>query len=189
MQNVKLEQITLAQQKRESDRRALVSLSGQALSAAKQSIFKLQRKDSAGAAADLSRVEQLLREAGKICRRDNGLSHEGVWRAAQEEACEAILVYDFLVKDKLMASKLPTDDPEILVGGLSDFTGELARYAVIKATEGDRAMIEKSYAVALQIIEALLRLDLTGSLRSKFDQAKQHLRKLEEIRYELSRRV
>lgn len=184
-----MDKIVKLQLKRESDRRTLIGVSGQALSGAKQAIFKLQRNDHVGATADLERVNQQLSQGKKICQGDSGLAHEGVWRAAQEEACEATLVHDFLIKGKLAVSKLPCEDPEILIGGLSDFTGELARYAVIKATEGDKATVEKLYAVTVKVVETLLQLDLTGSLRAKFDQAKQHLRKLEDIRYELSRRV
>jgi hypothetical protein len=35
------------------------------------------------------------------------------------------------------------------------------------------------------VVENLLRLDLTGYLRQKFDQAKKNLRQLEQILYDL----
>ena len=37
-------------------------------------------------------------------------------------------------------------------------------------------------------MDFLLQMDLTGHLRTKVDQAKQHVKKLEEIRYDLSLR-
>ena len=75
-----------------------------------------------------------------------------------------------------------------MIGGISDAAGEIARYAMLRATARDIKEVDRLYAVAFSIVEMLLALDLTGSLRSKFDQAKQHLRKIEEIRYDLSLR-
>ena len=83
---------------------------------------------------------------------------------------------------------MPTDEPDLVIGGLSDFTGELSRQAVLKATEGDAKTVEKVFLTVRDVIEFLLKMNLTGSLRTKFDQAKHNLRKIEEVRYESSRR-
>ncbi|MFA5935237.1 MAG: hypothetical protein WC787_00050 [Patescibacteria group bacterium] len=181
--------VITAQQSRERARRELQAVASQVLSRSKRVIFKLQRGENTEAASDLKDIGGMIVAGKKIVGRDAALSHEGVWRAALEEATEAMLFERFLLKGSLDGLKLPTDDPEILVGGMSDFIGELARFAVLRATEGDDAAVERFYAMAESIIEALLQLDLTGGLRSKFDQAKQHLRKLEDIRYDMSERL
>ena len=90
-------------------------------------------------------------------------------------------------------SLLPTQkdelDPDILIGALSDVVGEYVRRAVMFATDGDRKSVEKLYEESKIIVGFLTSLDLTGSLRSKGDQSRQHLRRLEDIRYDMSRRV
>ena len=80
------------------------------------------------------------------------------------------------------------DDPEIYLGGLSDITGELVRRSVLHATDGDHETVERIFEDVRRVVELLMDMDLTGGLRSKLDQAKQNLRKLEEIRYDLSLR-
>jgi predicted translin family RNA/ssDNA-binding protein len=189
MKQTVLSSIITRQRRREQDRRELIAVAGPALSASKRVIFKLQRQDVAGAAAELEAAQRQFAIGFRLCRRDAALLDQGVWRAAQEEYSEALFMYDFIVHGSIGVSKAITDDPEILIGGLSDFTGELARYAVIKATEGEHEMVERFYCMAEKVVASLLSLDLTGSLRAKFDQAKQHLRKLEDIRYDLSKRA
>lgn len=184
-----LSHIIEQQKQREENRRALTGISGKLLSLSKQVIFKLQRNDHDDAANGLKQAHGIFLEGSALCKKDFGLLHEGVWRAAQEEYCEALLVSSVLVGGKLVLKSLPTNDPEILIGGLSDLTGELARFAVIKATEHDHETVERLYVISQEVVEMLTQMDLTGSLRSKFDQAKQHVRKLEDIRYQLSLRV
>ena len=184
-----LKRLVLTYRTKEQARRALQECAGRILSAAKRSIFAWQRQNQAEAEQLLTEAKTACMQGEKICRRDVLLSHEGAWRAALEEYCEAAFVHAFFVRGRISAADAPTQDPEIVIGGLSDFTGELARYAVLRATEGDHATVDQLYVVSRDVIELLLRLDLTGSSRSKFDQAKQHLRKLEDIRYDLSSRV
>ncbi len=184
-----LQKAVLRQQERERARRELQDIAGRALSASKRSIFSWQR-------GDRREAESLLREARAsfdhikpLVKQHPALAQEGVWRAAQEEYCEAQFVHEFFSTGTVGKLTLITQDSEILIGGLSDFIGELARCAVLRATDGDGASVDRFYDAAKEVVALLLQLDLTGSLRSKFDQAKQHLRKLEDIRYDLSRRV
>jgi len=181
--------VIAAQHHREHVRRELQAIAAQVLSRSKRAIFKLQRDDMAEAAADLHEIRKAIDAGKKLTSKDSALANEGVWRAGLEEATEAILFERFLVKGSLDSVSLPSQDPDIVIGGMSDFVGELARLAVLRATDGDDASVDRFYAIAESVIETLLQLDLTGSLRSKFDQAKQHLRKLEDIRYDMSSRL
>lgn len=174
--------------RRDKERRDIHESANRALAASKRAIFKLHREDRKGAAADLKEARDLIRAVEKNAKRDPALLREGALKAALEEMCEAVFVYDFFSEGRVTARNLPTRDPEIVIGGLSDFLGELARQAVLRATEGDAKAVEHMFLAGREVVEELLQLDLTGSLRSKFDQARQHLRKLEDIRYDLSRR-
>lgn len=169
-------------------RRLLHEYASTLLTNSKRSIFALHRQDIEAAKSALDEATVALKQGTVLCRQDRALEDEGAWRAALEEHCEASLFYAFVTRGALTAKSVPTDDSEILIGGLADFIGELARMSVLKATDGDREAVESMYAMAREVVEQLLALDLTGSLRAKFDQAKQHLRKIEEIRYDLFRR-
>jgi predicted translin family RNA/ssDNA-binding protein len=187
-QTALLSSVIKTQRQREQARRDLQAAAGRALSASKRAIFQLQRGDMAGAKTGIASALAEINTTKKSVAKDPQLLAEGTWRAALEECCEAIYLERFLSHGNLDGAVFPTEDPEILIGGMSDFVGELARLAVLRATEGDGESVEHFHDIAQTVIETLLQLDLTGSLRSKFDQAKQHVRKLEDIRYDLSGR-
>lgn len=176
-------------QKRVSGRRAMAERAGVVLSSAKRAIFALHRQDERRAAQELNTARAACSAGAKHFRQDLAMGGEGVWRAGLEEYCEAIFFFEFMTRGSIKSAKLPTDDPEIVIGGLADFTGELSRQAVIRATAHDKPAVENMYLAARDIVEILLKLDLTGNARNKFDQAKRNLRHLEELRYDLSLRV
>lgn len=189
MNTFSFSQMSSRYQKRVSGRRAMAERAGVVLSSAKRAIFALHRQDKRQAAQELSTARAACTAGAKHFRVDLTEGGEGVWRAGLEEYCEAILFFEFMTRGSIKSAKLPTDDPEIVIGGLSDFTGELSRQAVLKATAHDKQAVEDMYLAVRDIIAILLKLDLTGNVRNKFDQAKRNLRHLEELRYDLSRRV
>ena len=60
--------------------------------------------------------------------------------------------------------------------------------AVLKATERQLKDVEKIYTTVSDVVRHLAEADLTGQARQKFDEAKRNLKRVEEIRYELSLR-
>ena len=169
-------------------RRELQQCSAEALSMSKRSIFALHREDADASARELDMASQAIERGWKVIQQETLLTQEGAWRAAREEYAEASLLAEYLKKGSLQTHPDKDRDPDILIGGLSDFLGELVRLAVLAATRGDRAPIEQFYQDAVELMDFLLQMDLTGHLRTKVDQAKQHVKKLEEIRYDLSLR-
>ena len=77
---------------------------------------------------------------------------------------------------------------EIYLGGLSDLTGELQRRQVRLATDGKLEEVRKLKQAIEEIVVQLLEMDLTGYLRTKFDQAKNSLRRAEDVLYEVTLR-
>ncbi len=169
-------------------RRELQQRSADVLSASKRSIFALHREDAGASLKELEIASQAIDQGWKIVAEESLLAQEGAWRAAREEYTEASLLAEYLKKGSLQTHPDKDRDPDIFIGGLSDFLGELVRLAVLAATRGDRAPIERFYQDAVELMDFLLQMDLTGHLRTKVDQAKQHVKKLEEIRYDLSLR-
>lgn len=171
---------------REQDRsRRELSAQSQLLQkTAKQAIFAIHREDPVGAIALLQAAKQIEGEAQRICERETSMNDEGVWRAAQEELLEAELLVSIMTNDSNL--RLPVDDPARVIGAVSDVMGELARVLVRDVTRGqlDRAAMIQS--TAQDLLSFLLAFDATGYVRQKVDQARQHLRKIEDVAYDLA---
>lgn len=169
-------------------RRELQQVASEGLAASKRAIFAFHREDLLAAKEQLVLAEARIKTGAALVKKVPKLAHEGAWRAAQEEYAEADLLRQYLEKGALSKVTAIADDPELYLGGLSDLTGELVRRSVLHATDGDHETVERIFEDVRRVVELLMDMDLTGSLRSKLDQAKQNLRKLEEIRYDLSLR-
>jgi predicted translin family RNA/ssDNA-binding protein len=183
-----LKQVKKRYERLEISRRELQKLSADAQRLAKQAIFSLQRGDESEGLSRLEEALAMLKKAQKISQTEQRLAGEGMWRSALEEAAEAVLFFR-LISDRDIAVGTLFDDPSIVLGGLSDAIGELVRLAVRFATTGDVARVEAISDQAEELVEFITSLDLTGSLRAKGDQARSHLRRLEDIRYDISRRI
>jgi len=106
---------------------------------------------------------------------------------AYEEYCEACLFYGF-INGKLPNAKSLNVDSIIYLQSLSDFTGELARKAVIDATAKKGVEVKKIRDLIDEVYGIMIRFDLrNGELRKKADAIKWNLNKVEELLHSLSR--
>ena len=169
-------------------RRELQTIASAILSASKRSIFAVHRDDPSGTKKELIAANELMQQGWKCIDDEPLLGHEGSWRAAREEYTEAELLADYVEKGTVTVFSDRAQDPDIFIGGVSDLVGELVRRAVMLASRGEGGLVEKIYQDASEIVAFLLTMDLTGPLRTKTDQARGHLRKVEEIRYDVTMR-
>lgn len=169
-------------------RREIIAKAAAAQGEAKRAIFALHRDDAATADALLASAAGALADIrAKIGGRPE-LADEGSYRAALEEYAEAAL-YRAWVKDGAVGPvALEGVDHEIYLGGLSDLTGELQRRQVRFATDGKLDEVKRIKDGVSEIVELLAEMDLTGYLRNKFDQAKNSLRRAEDVLYEVTLR-
>ncbi len=179
-------QIKKQYQTRSQARRENIGKANDALSKSKRAIFALHRNDPAGAAKLIKEAVQLFVVCEKKFIKFPNLIHEGAYRAALEEYAEALLFDQYLKKGSIGKIDKRAMAPDIYLAGLSDTTGEIVRYAIREVTSGNFDQVKKAKAAVEMIIEFLLDLDLTGYQRTKFDQAKKNLRRLEEIIYDIS---
>ena len=170
----------------EAARRELIGVSNTALSKAKQAIFAAHRDDEKEAARLLKEVENTFDMLEKKFKAIEGLRWEGAYRAALEEYVEAKLFYEFLRTGAVAEIKTVSLDADGYLAGLSDFTGELTRKAVQRATQGKVGEVKKLAEVVRDVVEQLIKFDLTGYLRTKYDQSKQNLKRVEEILYDIN---
>jgi predicted translin family RNA/ssDNA-binding protein len=165
--------------------RELQTIGSELTRSAKVAIFELQR----GRAGNLLRdAEAILAKGMTIIKKFPGLQHEGMWHAGLEEYAEASLFQAFVEQDSKRFAKTIALDADIVIGAFSDLVGEMVRLAIREATNGNRKQVDAILKDAEEIVGFLTSINLTGGLRSKGDQARGHLRKLEDIRYELSLR-
>jgi predicted translin family RNA/ssDNA-binding protein len=61
----------------------------------------------------------------------------------------------------------------------------LARKATNEAAAGNNEEVENIKSIVNQLLGELSEFDMTGYLRTKFDQAKNALRRVEQINYEV----
>ncbi len=168
-------------------RREVQVLSNEALNRSKRSIFAFHRDDVDGAESLLQEAEALFAQCDKKLKKMPHLADEGTYKAALEEYAEAQLYAQYRKSGSFGEVKRALD-ASIYLGGLCDATGEVVRFAVRRATQGDIEAVRHAYATVEAVVDFLLQLDLTGHLRNKFDQTKRNLRSLEQMLYELSLR-
>ncbi|CAI5732686.1 unnamed protein product [Hyaloperonospora brassicae] len=168
-------------------REQIIKRSREILKASKQAIFALHRMDRAQALKLLTDAEKVIPELVALAEKNPSL-RDGALASSLEEYVEAKCLGHYLEHKRL----LPRRDLSIVqkneyLGGVIDFTGELMRHAVVKATARDVEEVRRCKSMVEAISGELIQFDFrNGPLRRKFDSVKYNLRKLENTLYELS---
>lgn len=171
-------------QNKNKTRRQIISQSNDVLFLAKKTIFALHRNDEKLAQENLDIIENSLKKMEKEFTYQR-LKEEGAYQAAVEEYVEAktlSLVVNGKKIDTIKGIKIGYDS---YIGGLCDLIGEMVRLATNRSAKGDYQSAARLKDQAELIMMELLDFDLTGYLRTKYDQARGHLRKLEQISYDI----
>jgi predicted translin family RNA/ssDNA-binding protein len=172
---------------RTGERRQIISRSNSALNDAKRIIFSLHRGDLERATALLADVEKNLAELEKKFGYTR-IKEEGAYGAAVEEYVEAKMFYRVLKGEKIDKIAKLKIGIEGYIGGICDLTGELVRRAVNCAAKGELDEVAKINGIINDIMAELVEFDISGYLRTKYDQARTNLRKIEQVAYEISMR-
>ena len=96
-----------------------------------------------------------------------------------------ILTPDELQSELTAPLKMTSEE---YLGGLVDFTGEIGRWAVLKATQRDKVAVEKALAADLTVEVAMIHLGtcMPGKMNKKSSALRNNVKKLEHVLYELS---
>lgn len=168
-----------------NSRREIIKRSNDALAKSKRAIFAFHRNDYEGGEILLKEAEDIFRYLNKKFKKNVVARQEGSLKAAHEEFLEAKFFGKVSHGEKLDFVKNVEISLESYLGALCDLTGELVRLAVNKAASGQDQKVEKIKKIIEDILEELIQFDLTGYLRTKYDQAKHNLKKIEEIYYDI----
>lgn len=170
-----------------SERRQIIALANIVLYDSKRVIFALHRGDIKQGEEKLVEIEKIIKKLNKQFgyRRVN---QEGSYRAGVEEYVEAKMFYFVLTGSKINKIKDIKLAYEAYLGGICDTTGELVRKAVNEAAKGNTEEVARMKEIISDILAELVEFDMTGYLRTKYDQARGNLRKIEQVNYEVSLR-
>ena len=149
----------------------------------KQAIFALHRKDTVSTSLELKEAETVIGALASLISRDPVNLRVEAFTACLEEYVEAKCFEAYLQESVLLPFAAVTPFqvayPEY-IGGVIDFTGELVRYAIARATVRDEEEVKKARSLVQLIAEELVEFDFrNGSLRKKYDSLKYNLQKLE----------
>lgn len=169
-------------------RREVIGRSSDALHKSKISIFTMHRGQLKEAGVILKEVEKTLASLEPVFKKSLGLRYEGSYKAALEEYVEAKMLYKIISDKQLSLIKEVKVDFDSYLAGLCDTTGELVRLAIKEATNGNIKEVENIKEIITDIMGELVEFNLTSYLRTKYDQAKGNLRKIEQMVYEIKLR-
>lgn len=170
-----------------NERRQIISLSNVVLHDSKRAIFAMHRGDMKKVEEELEKIEKILAKLEKKFTYKR-ISMEGAYKAGVEEYVEAKMFYLLLTGKKIDKIKGLTISYDSYLGGICDTTGELVRRATNQAARGNFDEVEKMRQVISDVMAELVTFDMTSYLRTKYDQARGNLRKIEQINYEVSLR-
>ena len=179
-----LESLKDSYKKNETERRQIISASNALLFESKKIIFKLQREEFKEAQEKFLEVEKSFKSIENEFTAKR-LKKEGAYKAAAEEYLEAKTFYQTIKEAEITEVEGLDFDYESYFGGICDLIGELVRYATNQAAKGKFKEVSKIKIKADDIMSQLIDIDMTGYLRTKYDQARGHLRKLEQMAYEI----
>lgn len=161
---------------------------GQVRRGAKHSISLTRRDNVKDAGEQLKECEQLIKKGISLAGKDVELAAQGFYREAIEEYVEGSLYWAFVAQKEIKFPKYVNLTFWDMLGGWSDFTGELVRRAISLAHEADISEIEKLKTITEQVVELFSQVSFSGKLRNKYDATERNLKRLEEILYELQLR-
>lgn len=182
-----LENLKVNYNKNGNERRKIISTSNDILFKAKKAIFAIQKLDEKTAESWFKEMENSFKDLEKTFGAER-LAREGAYKAAAEEYMEGKTLWQVIRGKNIEAVKDINFDYESYLGGICDMIGELVRYATNQAAAGKFTAVAKTKKIAESTMEELADFDMTGYLRTKYDQARGHLRKLEQMAYEIKLR-
>lgn len=169
-------------------RREIIGLAAEALHKSKIAIFTMHRGQFTEAKKVIIEVEKILKGLEVNFKKSPGLRYEGSYKAAIEEYAEAKIFCELAIKHTITPIKEVKIDFDTYLAGLCDATGEMVRLATKEATAGNFEEVVKIKDLVTDVLGELVVFNLTSYLRTKYDQSKTNLRRLEQMVYEIKLR-
>ena len=168
------------------ERELLIKQTRDVIKLSKTIIYAVHRNEFKIAQQGITDSKKIIIDLKKKIAKEPELYFEGSYRAAIQEYVKAFLYYTF-AKEKRIATRKETDvDTEHYLLGICDLTGELARRAIVSATNDRYEDVMPIRNVVEQLFEELMSFDFRGGdLRKKLDQIKYDMRRLDDVAFQL----
>lgn len=168
-------------------REQAIQKSREILKLSKQVIYDVHRQDLKNAEEKITQIRRYITALRKHFPETYQIEDISIFSSALQEFTEAVCYFEFISNSKIPTRKQLDVDTENYLMGLSDLTGEVARKAVIAATQKDSKTVGRIRDLVDEIYGQFLNFDFRNSeLRKKADQIKWNLKKVEELFFELS---
>ncbi len=154
----------------------------------KTAIALLRRDNKKEAKNLIEETEGFLKLIGQKISKNQFLTSQGPYKEAIEEYIEAITFYNFLTKSKKSSKEILKTvkvEPEEIISGICDFTGELVRKGLTIAAKNDLTLLIKYKETIESIAEELSKIGFTKKTRNKYDAVERNLKRIEEIIYDI----
>lgn len=154
----------------------------------KQAVFSIIRGQNDAARQKLSASLKIIERLFVIVNAHPTL-RPGSFSGALEEWCEAQMLLDWCEKKTIPdISDLPCAlNAAEYIGGLSDFTGELGRLAVMLAAKRELDAVREIMEVDLLIFDTIARVNNQGNnFNKKLEAVQTNLKKIESLVFELT---
>ena len=186
MDVAEMEQIRVQVESYDATRDAIIKRSRDITKCSKNAIYSLHRDDTKKAESQLCEAKAAAEELLPHVLADRTLRY-GSFEGGLEEYAEALIFQRFLASGTVVPKRqLPLVELTEYIGGLVDFTGEVGRYAVAKATRREVQAVERCHAVLDRLSGEMLLLRVNAQMSKKAEALATNLRKLEIVLYELS---
>jgi predicted translin family RNA/ssDNA-binding protein len=151
----------------------------------KKVIALLRRENIRESKETIEEIENRFKLINEALKQHKDLLNQNFYKEAVEEYIEAITFYNFLTESQKKTSKFIKAEPEEIISGICDFTGELVRKAITVASSKNIQVITSYQKTVENIIQELTKVGFQGKPRQKYDEVERNLRKLEDIIYDL----
>lgn len=163
----------------------LQKLSDQVRARSKKVIALLRRDNIKEGKKIIIEIEDIIKEINKIFKKNKSLTGQNSYKEGIEEYIEAITFFNFLTKSKKRIPDFVIAEPEEMIGGICDFTGELVRKAITVASIENLKQLSFYGKVVEEIVDELTKIGFRGKLRNKYDEVERNLKKIENILYDI----
>ncbi len=171
-------------QLQEKERRQIIRQANEILFQSKKAIFAFHRNNDKEADDKISELTKSIKRMEKDFT-PKRLQSEGAFQAAAEEYVEAVCFQAIVKEKKIKKIKDLNLNHYSYIGGICDLIGEMVRYSSNQVSQGNFKIVNKLKNQAQDIMAELANFDFSGYLRTKYDQANGHLRKLEQMSYDI----
>jgi len=186
MKTLNLDKIRKGMEKFDKVREEIIRDSRKIIRDSKTAIYAIHRDEKNNASKTLVLMKEELGKLRIKVKKVPRLQFEGIFRVAVQEYVEALALFEFVYRGKVVDYNEEFVDIENYLMGLCDLSGELVRKAINSSIKEDYDMVLKIRGFLEHLYTELSNFDFrNGELRRKYDGIKYDVKKLDDVVFQL----